>query len=107
MDLRGYYQRIRDAAASLDECVVVKSLATENGGVAGRLTEVSRGAAARLIVDGVAEPASPDEAEAYRADRAEARALEEERRRASQVQFQVISDADLRALMQTGRQRKG
>ena len=107
MDLKGYYRKIREAEASLDEFVVVKSLATENGGLAGRLTEVSRGVGARLIAEALATVASPEEATDYRRQQTEARALEEEKRRAAQVQFQVISDADLRALVRAGRPRKG
>ncbi len=107
MDLKGYYRKIREAEASLEEFPVVRSLATENGGVAGRLTETPKGVAARLIVEGVAAPVSSEEAEEYRRRQAEARALAEEKRRAAQVQFQVISEADLRALARGARPRKG
>jgi hypothetical protein len=99
MDLRGYYRKMRELEATLaDESVVVKSLATEAGGKAGRLTEVRRETAARLIVDGLAEAASEKEAAAYRRSASEASQKELERRAASQVQFTVISEADLRAL---------
>lgn len=106
MDLKSYYQRIRALEESMaEDFVVVKSLATESGGQAGRLSEASRTTAARMIVDGVAEPASVEEAEAFRSAAAEARRKELERRRAAEVQFTVISDSDLRALTGSRRSR--
>lgn len=99
MNLHTYYARIRDIEDSIaDDSIVIKSLATEAGGVAGRLTEVSRTIAARMVVDGLAEIASPAEAKRHRADAISKRQAEEERRRAAQVHFTVISEADLKSL---------
>ena len=73
MDLKAYYRRIRETEASFeDEFPVVKSLATESGGCAGRLTETTRAVAAL------------------------------ERSELVQLQFAVLSEADLRALTQGG-----
>ncbi len=109
MDLRAYYRRIREVERSLDdEYPVVKSLATEDGGKDGRLVEVSRAVAARMITDGIAKKASAKESQTLRVRVAEAREKEEKRRRAELVQFTVISEADLRALQQPDRSdRKG
>ncbi len=99
MDLRGYYRKMREVEASFeDEFVVLKSLATEAGGVKGRLTEAARGVAARMIVDGFAEAATAAEAKRFRSEAEKARKAELERRQASQVQFTLVSERDLQAL---------
>ncbi len=99
MDLRAYYRRIREVETSLeDEYPVIKSVATEDGGKDGRLAEVTRSVAARMIADGIAKKATAKETQGLRARVAEAREEEEKRRRAELVQFTVISEADLRAL---------
>ncbi|MEZ5365148.1 MAG: hypothetical protein R2748_23180 [Bryobacterales bacterium] len=103
MDLKRYYGKIREVEAGIeDEFPVVKSLPTEAGGKGGRLTETSRAVAARMIVDGVAELASAEEAAELRRTAEEARAREAERKRAEQVQFHVLSENDLRALVKGG-----
>jgi hypothetical protein len=67
MDLRIYYQKIREVESKIEaEFPVVKSRETADGGKGGTLTEVSRNTAAKLIVDGVAELASGDEMEQFR-----------------------------------------
>jgi hypothetical protein len=73
MDLRGYWERIRNIEASIpDASVVVVSADTPDGGRRGVKTDVPRGVAARLIAGGKAALASPEEAEEFRA-RVEAR----------------------------------
>lgn len=107
MDLRAYYRKIRETEASLtDEFPVIRSVATEAGGVGGRFVETSREVAARMIVDGSAELATPDEAEALRQRAAEAQRLETERRESAQVQFTVISQDDLRSLARSSGGRR-
>lgn len=105
MDLRVYYRKLRGIAEELEaEFVVVKSIATGDGGVAGRLTETSRTVAARLLLEGVAELASKAEAAAFRQRAADERKAEEQRRAASaQVQFTVLTETDLRRLQNQGK----
>ena len=56
MDLRVYYQKVRDVEARIPgPYVLVESLATPDGGKAGLLTEVPRRVAAKMIVDGAAK----------------------------------------------------
>ena len=99
MDLRAYYRKIRDAEASIDdEFPIVKSLAREEGGQGGRLTEVSRAVAARMITDGLAELATAKEARELRARIEKARKVEQERREAERIQFTILSEADVRSL---------
>jgi hypothetical protein len=67
MDLRIYYQKIRECEAKIGtEFPVVRSKETADGGKGGTFTEVSKSTAAKLIVDGVAELASDDEMEQFR-----------------------------------------
>jgi len=104
MDLRAYYQKLREVEKGIEgEFVVIRSLVTPDGGVAGRLTEVSRPVAARMIVDGLAELAGPQEAEGYRKRAAEEHRLEQERRASTQFQFAVVPEAELRALRRPAR----
>ena len=104
MDLRAYYRKIREAESTIDEeFPVVRSLATEEGGKDGHLTEVSRATAARMLTDGMVELATSEETRAFWARIKEARKLEQERQRASQIQFTVLSEADVRTLQRSGR----
>jgi hypothetical protein len=106
MDLRAYYRKIRGVEASIEvEFPVIRSLATDDGGNAGQLTEVSRAIAARMITDGIAELATAEEAREFRTRAEEARAQEEQRRRAAEIQFTILSEADLRTLQ--GAAKKG
>jgi hypothetical protein len=106
MDLKGYYRKIKAIAASLEEeFPVIRSLATEDGGRAGHLTETPRAVAARMIADGIAEAASAEETQEFRARAEEARQTEAQRQRAAEIQFTILSEADLRSLQ--GAARKG
>jgi hypothetical protein len=67
MDLRLFYQKMRKLESEIkDAHVVVVSLETPDGGKPGRLTEVNRENAARLVVEGRALLASDEEAAAFR-----------------------------------------
>ncbi len=69
MDLRTYYQTIRKIEAEItEEEAVIISRETSDGGRAGVKTEVSRELAARLIAEGTADLASPEDAAEFRAE---------------------------------------
>ncbi|HLH41379.1 MAG TPA: hypothetical protein VKV74_00235 [Bryobacteraceae bacterium] len=69
MDLKVYYQKIREIEASIAEpFVVVVSRATEDGGKAGVRSEVARRLAAKLIAEETARLASEEEAAQFRAE---------------------------------------
>jgi len=71
MNLRSYYQKIRETADGLEAGDVwVESLATPDGGKAGVFTQVSRQLAAKLIVDGKARLANAESAEVFERRRA-------------------------------------
>jgi hypothetical protein len=99
MELRMFYQKLRNIEQSISEPhVVVVSLETPDGGKAGVKTEVERGAAAKLIVEGRARLASADETkEHYEAVQAATKAREAEvlTRRLS---VNIVSDEELAVL---------
>ncbi len=93
MELKVYYQKLRQVEGSIAEpYVVVSSLETPDGGRAGVLTEVPRGLAARLIVEGGARLASSEEAVTFREQIAEAKRLAEQSAAASRIQVTVVSE---------------
>lgn len=108
MDLRAYYQKIRDVAKNIaEEHVIVVSNETPDGGKAGVRSEAPRERAARLVVDGKARLATAEEAEQFRAEMAEARARAEQAAAAAKMQVTVISEHELRALKERFKSPKG
>jgi hypothetical protein len=104
MDLRVYYQKMRQVEASLGEGdVVIISQETPDGGRAGIASEVAKGVAAKMIVEGRARSATPEESNAFREKTAEAKRLADQIAAAGRMQITVISDSDLRALKGSGR----
>ncbi len=68
MDLRAFYQTIRKITAEITEdAAVIISRETPDGGRAGVKTEVPREVAARMIAEGTADLASPEQAAEFRA----------------------------------------
>lgn len=99
MDIRVYYQKIRQTASSIPaEHVVVVSLETPDGGRGNVKTEVSREMAAKLMVEGKARLASDGEASDFRAEAAEQRRRAEEEEASNKVQVTLISEADLKSI---------
>jgi succinate dehydrogenase/fumarate reductase flavoprotein subunit len=99
MDIRQYYERIKEVAGTIqEEYTIVKSLATEDGGKAGVFTEVSRNVAAKLIVDRKAILATPGEAKEYRLQLQAAEAARRELEERNRNVIQVFARAGLDAL---------
>jgi len=98
VDLRVYFHKIRTIEATIpgDQAVVV-SLETADGGREGRLTEVNRESAAKLVVQGKSRLASDEETAEYRASvRAAKRAADEQLLRDRlQLHGLIQADADL------------
>ena len=102
MDLRLYYQKIRDKEAEIAEAFpIVVSNETADGGKPGVLTEVTPGIAARMLVDGAARLATAQEAEAFRAAQVEAKREADQAAAAAKVQFTVVSTTELNQLRST------
>ena len=107
MDLRVFFQKLRKIEQEITEpTVVVVSHETPDGGRSGQLAEVSRGNAARLILEGHAHLATAEQSAEFQA--AARKALEEAQQRliAEKVQVTVISDADLKAMKSASRAEK-
>lgn len=67
MEVKSYFQTIRSVEDSLpDDQVVVSSLATADGGREGRLLELNRSIAAKMIVDRRARLATEEETKRHR-----------------------------------------
>jgi hypothetical protein len=97
MNLRAYYQKIREIKQTLLEpFAVLSSHETADGGVPGVLTEVARHVAAKMIVEGHAQLASEEEAHAFREQKAEAKRLADQEAAANRMQITVVPMTDLR-----------
>jgi hypothetical protein len=102
MDLKQYYQKIRDMESKTTEAFpVVVSNETADGGKPGVLTEVTPGIAARMLVEGVAHLATAEEAMTFRAAQAEAKRVADQEAAAAKVQFTVLSTTELNRLKGT------
>jgi len=107
MDLQIYYKKIRQTEDSLQGAsVLLVSLETPDGGRAGVLTEVPRRVGAKLIVEGWARLASPEEARDFQEHKAEAKRQADQVAAASHMQFTVVSPSELRKLKVAGQPGK-
>ena len=96
MDLRVYYAKMREAAATIPgECAVVMSLETPDGGKAGVCMEASKVVAARLLVDSRARLATAEETATYYSQQAELRAKAEQDLAPARLQVAVLSEQDI------------
>ncbi len=99
MDLRAYYQKIREREARfVDEFPVLVSCQTQDGGKPGVCTEVSRSLGAKMLVEGTAREATPEELRSFRKSQADAKRLADEAEAAKTVQFRVVSVDDVKKL---------
>jgi hypothetical protein len=99
MDLKNYYQKIRDQETQIaEQFAIVRSVETPDGGKPGILTEVTAKLAAKMIVDGVAHIATVEEAQRFREHQAEALREAEQAAAASKVQLTVVPISELNRL---------
>jgi len=97
MNLKAYYQKIREVEQSLVEpFTVVVSHATSDGGKEGVPVEVPSQLAAKMIADGRAHLAGADEARTFRQKNAEAKRAADDEALASRMQVTIIPATDLR-----------
>lgn len=93
MDIRLYFQKIREIERNIsDPYVVVVSLETAEGGKPGCMTEVTRASAAQMIADAKARLADANERADFYKRGQEALAAAEEERLAGKIQLTVVSD---------------
>ena len=108
MDLRDFFKRIREVEATIEGTyTLVVSHSTSDGGKAGVTTEAPRGIAARLIAEGRARMATPDEIAAHQETIRQAVEEAEKAALADRVQVALVSDADLEGLKKKTKSRKG
>ncbi|MGA7235480.1 MAG: hypothetical protein WBY44_07360 [Bryobacteraceae bacterium] len=99
MDLKLYYQKVRNTEAEIAEAFpVLVSKETQDGGKDGRCAEVTRAIAAKMIVEGSARLATTDEAKAYRDTQTEAKRIADQEAEAAKVQFTVVSTSEMAKL---------
>jgi hypothetical protein len=99
MDLKVYYGKMREIEAGISEAdVVVVSVETADGGVAGVRSEVPKRVAARGVVEGRVRLATAKEAKEFRDQQAEAKRMLEEMAALSRVQLTVVPTSDLNRL---------
>ena len=107
MDLRMFYQKLRKIEQEIvDPHVIVVSNETPDGGRAGQMSEVSRSIAARLVLEGKARLAKPEETAEYRSGVEQARQEAEQRNLAQKIQVNVVSEADFRSTKNVSRPEK-
>ena len=99
MDMKLYYQKVRELEQSLQSAqAVVVSLETPDGGAAGLKTEVPAPIAARMIVEGQARAANAEEAQEFLEQKLEAKRVSDQLQASKRMQITVVSESDLRAL---------
>jgi len=99
MDLKQYYQKIREKEASFkDPYPVMVSVETGDGGKQGVISEVTPAIAARMVVEGTAQEATEDQARAFRKQRTESARLAAEAAEAAKVQVAVVTTDELKRI---------
>jgi hypothetical protein len=99
MDLKAYYQKIRELERTFKAAFpVVVSQETPDGGVAGVKTEVPVHIAARMIVEGRAALAGEKEAKEFLEQKTEAKKMADQLQASKRMQVTVVSEGDLQAL---------
>ncbi len=107
MNLKGFYNKLREAEASILEAFpVVVSLATPDGGKEGTMTEVTPRIAAKMLVQGLVRLAEEEEARVFRAAQAEAKRIADAVAAAARVQLTVLPAAELRKLQDAAEPNK-
>lgn len=93
MDLRRYYQELRQKEAEIEgKDIYVVSLDTADGGKAGVITHVPKAIGCRLMVEGRARLATPEEAERYEQEEERKRTEIASQEFARKIQVQVVAE---------------
>ena len=106
MDLRRYYDKVREVEKRLPEPCVVVSLETRDGGKAGVRTEMPQRLAAQMIVSGTARAATAEEAHAFQDANLEAKRAADQLAAANRMQVTVIPSSEWRSLKGPGKPPK-
>ena len=99
MDLRVYFQKIKQLEATIEGAfAVIVSEETPDGGIPGVLTEVYKASAAQLLVEGKARLATTEEATAFQQSKVQAKEESDRAALAGRVQLSLVSDSELKAI---------
>ena len=99
MDVKTYYQKIRDTEATIPTpFTVVVSQQTDDGGKKGVLVEVSRHLAAKMAVAGSAQLATAAQVAAFQQLQEAACKAAQDAAAASKVEVTMVSSDDLKKL---------
>jgi hypothetical protein len=99
MNLRVYYEKIRETERQIaGDFAVIVSHETPDGGKAGNKTEVPRRVAAKMVVEGTARLAEPQESKEFQTAKAKAAAEAKERAAAATIQVAVVPASELDAV---------
>ena len=105
MNLKAYYQRIRELEQTLVESsAVLVSHATPDGGREGVFIEAPASLAAKMIADGRAHLASNEEARNFRQRVADAKRNADDEATASKMQVTIVPTAELRKSSRLGKE---
>jgi hypothetical protein len=97
MDLKVYYQKLRQIESGISEPdVVIVSQPTPEGGIARVETEVPRAIAAKMVLERSARLATKEETARFREKVAETKRLADEAAIANRLQVTVVSEAEHR-----------
>jgi hypothetical protein len=97
MDLKQYFKKIREAEAALTEAYpLLVSLETPDGGKGGRVAEVSRPLAAKMLVEGRATLASQAQRQAYFEHQAALKSAADKAELGRRLQVAFVADSDWR-----------
>jgi hypothetical protein len=107
MDLKTYYQKIRDTEGNISTpFAVVVSRETDDGGKGGVLIEVTRHLAAKMLVEGAADLATAEQAAAFQQAQMAALQAAQDAAAAAKVEVTMVSSDDLRKLADDMRKLK-
>ena len=105
MNLKAYYQKLRELEGSLTEpFAVLVSLATPDGGKEGLITEAPREIAAKMVADGRARLASDDVAKDFYEKKAEAKRSVDAEIAASRMQVTLVPTSELLRAKRSGKE---
>jgi len=92
MDLRIYYRKVEEAEKAIQgPDALVVSIATPDGGREGVISQVPRGIAAKLLVEGRARLADESESEAFHREAEELRQRALEASAIERIQVQLVT----------------
>ena len=99
MNMRQFYQKIKDVEDSITSAeVVIVSNETPDGGKAGVKNEVKRLVAARMVAEGRARVATNEEILVYRQELQEGYQRGLEAVNSAKVQLAVLSDSEMKSI---------